>query len=699
VTMNTKGGNLKRIIGLFLLGILTASCGSIKSNTTPTNTSQFATFPTARPTSTDVPTLVRDVSTATASATPTPPTFVLEGTPAQNADAISVANVQGLVELARWGREAPFGKRFSEAEGILFGQTTFDLTAFDALTKAVIWRFDVPAGIDVFAISDAAQIVAVVDDAGSILLLDMVTGELVKQWDLENDSIIALEFSRDGNWLASSSWDYVYVWKVPEGELVYNKTNDFNTNEIRFFEDRLVVGRNTIYELETGVLLFNKHILNVSEENRLFLDEFAVVRTLETGEEIRGFPDLESAFLEAGAISLDGTRAALLYNDYPITRLKVFEIATGNEVQSVDIDVAKLDLTYTGYCYGDGPGPFNFSTVMFSADGMSAFVFASYREVIQIDLVSGLVTAAARQSTDPLPEFPEIGTNGQYLDFSRDGSWLVSGENLWELASGNSRSAADAEFLRISSDNRSVFAYKDGSILRYGLADMELKNQIWLGEESRDECSQVKSIAPNGSIFFEGGYSGGDSYISIIWELTDRAATLAEPPLYDTRLNVVFTSDSKNMIVSAHSWSEDTSPEIVGYELFSRREIFSIDMDGRPRVEDLAVSQGLTRLAVVTFDDGFVWDLTQLNKPPVKLVANLDWQYNTLAISPDGALVALQTDAGPIAIWNAASGVLLHEIERETRALIYDIAFSPDGTLLAAVASDGLIYLWGIPSD
>lgn len=70
-------------------------------------------------------------------------------------------------------------------------------------------------------------------------------------------------------------------------------------------------------------------------------------------------------------------------------------------------------------------------------------------------------------------------------------------------------------------------------------------------------------------------------------------------------------------------------------------------------------------------------------------------QLNSLAISPDGRLLASAGDDWVVQVWELASGRVLHTLSAHTAA-VFGLAFSPDGKLLASGSRDGTIALWDV---
>jgi WD40 repeat protein len=64
-----------------------------------------------------------------------------------------------------------------------------------------------------------------------------------------------------------------------------------------------------------------------------------------------------------------------------------------------------------------------------------------------------------------------------------------------------------------------------------------------------------------------------------------------------------------------------------------------------------------------------------------------------VAFSPDGTLLASAGADSTVRLWNAASGMQVNVLEDHTDA-VWAVAFSPDGTLLASAGADGAVRVW-----
>jgi sugar lactone lactonase YvrE len=80
-----------------------------------------------------------------------------------------------------------------------------------------------------------------------------------------------------------------------------------------------------------------------------------------------------------------------------------------------------------------------------------------------------------------------------------------------------------------------------------------------------------------------------------------------------------------------------------------------------------------------------------------------DGSVQSVAFSPDGALLASGSQDGTARVWRVADRTLLHALKISTggrdAGYSHDVAFSPDGTTLAFGLPDGTVRLWRLSGD
>jgi WD40 repeat protein len=104
-------------------------------------------------------------------------------------------------------------------------------------------------------------------------------------------------------------------------------------------------------------------------------------------------------------------------------------------------------------------------------------------------------------------------------------------------------------------------------------------------------------------------------------------------------------------------------------------------------------TQGLMRVVSGGDDDhAIVWNTTNYQ---IQTVYRLHGTaVDAVTWSPDGQTVASASQGGFIRVWNATSGIDVHDHYQDTAMPVRAMAFSPTGTMLAAGADDGIVRLW-----
>jgi len=121
---------------------------------------------------------------------------------------------------------------------------------------------------------------------------------------------------------------------------------------------------------------------------------------------------------------------------------------------------------------------------------------------------------------------------------------------------------------------------------------------------------------------------------------------------------------------------------------------------GLPGAVSLALDADGSRIAVGgqvpvvgTSDNLQVWDAA--SGTLLRSIRSGDFTLNTVALSPDGELVAASGWDRVIRVWRVATGELVHTLRGHT-SLVLTTAFSPDGGLLASGGYDAIVRTWNV---
>ena len=143
---------------------------------------------------------------------------------------------------------------------------------------------------------------------------------------------------------------------------------------------------------------------------------------------------------------------------------------------------------------------------------------------------------------------------------------------------------------------------------------------------------------------------------------------------------------------TTHLWGGETSRELA-------------ILDGYAWSHNILFSPDSEKVIYASHDGVRIWNINSAietlgNIPEYLLIAPLvDNEFIfSLAINPEGTLLAVGYADGSIRLWDIETGAQLNRLQTDSED-ISDLAFSPDGTLLASGGADGTVRLWGIPSN
>jgi RNA polymerase sigma factor (sigma-70 family) len=264
---------------------------------------------------------------------------------------------------------------------------------------------------------------------------------------------------------------------------------------------------------------------------------------------------------------------------------------------------------------------------------------------------------------DPLPDgaLRRLGTlrfrHGggiENLLLTPDGKTLVSNDYygtrtvcVWEMATGKLRhrlpGAFEAKNIALSPDGKLVATSQEKAIVLWNLES---------GKEVR-RLAQAGALgvafSPDGKILA----AGGDDPVILLWDTnTGKKIAQLDWKRDPTSVSVLaFTPDGKTLI--------------AGQKFHSKIGLWDV-ASGKKRQELDAQS-------------GHIF---------------------TLALSPDGALLATGSRKGGIPLWNLKTGELVRKLGKEGGRECYTVAFSPDGKTLAAIERDAKnqdsLSLWDV---
>jgi RNA polymerase sigma factor (sigma-70 family) len=181
----------------------------------------------------------------------------------------------------------------------------------------------------------------------------------------------------------------------------------------------------------------------------------------------------------------------------------------------------------------------------------------------------------------------------------------------------------------------------------------------------------------------------------VLWDLVSgkEVRRLAHPDA----TGFAFSPDGKTLAASGHD------PDIQIWDLTTCKRFAKFTRDLRDiSVSELAFTpDGRTLIAGQKFHSEIgLWDVTSGKKR--QLLDTQSGAIFTLALSPDGTLLATGSRKGGIPLWNPKTGELVRKLGKDGERQCYHVAFSPDAKTLAAIERDAKnqdsLSLWDLAS-
>ena len=113
---------------------------------------------------------------------------------------------------------------------------------------------------------------------------------------------------------------------------------------------------------------------------------------------------------------------------------------------------------------------------------------------------------------------------------------------------------------------------------------------------------------------------------------------------------------------------------------------------GKGRITEVGYAPDGNTLAVASSLGIYIYDVYTFKQ---KDFIETNSRVNSIAFSPDGAILASGSDDRTVRLWRISDGKLINSLEGHTSSVI-NVAFSPDGTVLASGSGDRTIRLWRV---
>ncbi|NTU82180.1 MAG: WD40 repeat domain-containing protein, partial [Chloroflexales bacterium] len=500
------------------------------------------------------------------------------------------------------------------------------------------------------AVSPDGAVLASGSTDNTVILWDIASGRQLRRLEGHTDFLGNLAFSPDGATLASVSRDgTVRLWDVASGgqreEFRYTAPVDPQTSKpfwltgVSYSPD----GRS----LAVGSVSGSVYILDASNgklDRELKGHQGWVV--------IRGVSYSPDGNLIASA-SLDGT-------------VRLWSPRTGVERGVLQVGLRLLGLSWNP----DG------STLAVSSDtsGSLAIWDVTRRELTKsVILAQGAVTA---------------------LSYADSGEALASGGvnglvKIHLLADGRaiplSGGAPTSQYLAFLSDTQLVAASDGGDVMVLTVAGPAQEERRQL--EGLDGLALTVDVSRDRRLIAAGNDQGDIA----IWDARSLAVQRTLSGLGGPVYGLAFNRDGSQIAGVTNQPAE--RPKVIIWDVTSGNRLTTFSGHQGP-ITAIEMPAGGDMVASASSDGSLkLWkagsgDEVRSMTPP----AEQGW-YNSLAFSPDGALMVTGTLAGQVDFWNATSGERLSGVDLGLAGSILGLSFRPDGGQLAVATRDGGVVL------
>jgi WD40 repeat protein/DNA-binding SARP family transcriptional activator len=292
-----------------------------------------------------------------------------------------------------------------------------------------------------------------------------------------------------------------------------------------------------------------------------------------------------------------------------------------------------------------------------------------------------------------------IAPEGEFTNviFSPDGKQVASGNHVWDAATGKL-------LLTLSGHTNNVHnvAYSvDGKRLATTSRDRTVR--VWNAATGEELLTLWGHVAPISPVTFssDGKHlaTGDEAGVVKVWDVTpdQELITLTNPPGTEVG-RVLFSPDGSRLFVAYEYTSSGGSfagsPGLVrvlnattGEEILTLKGLNII-------VGQMAISSNGALLAISTRDaTPKVWDAST-GQEVLTLSGHLG-EVRGIVFSSDGSRLATASLDGTAKVWDVANGKTLMTLTGNVES---GVAFSPDGTRLATTSSDSTVKVWDLSS-
>ena len=628
--------------------------GPAPSTLTPTNTRTAQTgapppAPTSNPAFPDTPAapLPTVASDDPFAGYQLPALPVIYGTKLPASQTLTLSNIGGLQELARWERPEIRQMALINNDQVIMAATSAGIYFYDSKDLSAQRLFDTQGALVTFTVSDDGEWVATADENGSIFVWNILDGKLLyrlQDKDYTAKNILSMDFSPDKSKLVfSDASKNIHFWNIKQDQYYP-------------FKKRLGAVANKVLFLDAG-----NTVISGGDENRIMFWDVA------TTDLIKDTTLATSQTINDMALSADSRYLAAALDEGII---EVWDINTRQKVNTIKDPAIFEDTTFITFL----PNQRNLLTG--SADGF-----------IRTWNISGStplweVTSAAQNDH---PE--EINPVASVL-VSKDGTKFVvrfadDRIETWDLVNlkrDNSKSLESAPIKRLAIS-------PDDQLLALQGGEAYVK---FLSLEDDEISTKVSGTLPTGN-----PVSPNSEFISIVpidhidqLELYSFSATdpLKLFTLYDYPVfGPVNYSPDSNMLASY------TRADFSYWSTSSGREL----KETLPKRTNLcyAIYRQDGSFIAAGSENGVIYSDSNLDH---FCSVKRNPRTTSDVFLPDGSIIALSLQNQRVEIWAATIEAGKREIITQARGDVLDVTISRDGKLLVTASNSGIIEIYNL---